>query len=182
MQSAGPYDPLGACALTLLLSKMSIAALRAEVRKANTAYRNGEPIMSDQAYDQLLEQLRSKAPHAPELDNDATILLSLDNQPFDYWYSTLPVDTTLVVQPKIDGCTLALRYVEGELIGAWTRSGRCAMCQKLLRRRERWCGWIPACLPPAPEDWFWFLLEELRTFCDPSAPIADASITLGNAF
>ena len=46
---------------------MSIAALRAEVRKANTAYRNGEPIMSDKAYDQLLEQLRSKAPHAPEL-------------------------------------------------------------------------------------------------------------------
>ena len=29
--------------------KMSIAALRAEVRKANTAYRNGEPIMSDNA-------------------------------------------------------------------------------------------------------------------------------------
>jgi len=127
MQSAGPYDPLGACALTLLVSKMSIAALRAEVRKANTAYRNGEPTMSDQAYDQLLEQLRKKAPHAPELDEDATVLLSLDNQPFDYWHSTLPVDTTLVVQPKIDGCTLALRYVDGELMGAWTRSGRCAM-------------------------------------------------------
>lgn len=77
MQSVGPYDPLGACALPLLISKMSIAALRAEVRKANTAYRNGEPIMSDKAYDQLLEQLRSKAPHAPELDGDATVLLSL---------------------------------------------------------------------------------------------------------
>ena len=127
MQSAGPYDPLGACALPLLISKMSIAALRAEVRKANTAYRNGEPIMSDKAYDQLLEQLRSKAPYAPELDDDATVLLSLDNQPFDYWYSTLPVDTTMVVQPKIDGCTLALRYVDGELMGAWTRSGRCAI-------------------------------------------------------
>ena len=127
MQSVGPYDPLGACALTLLLSKMSIAALRAEVRKANTAYRNGEPIMSDQAYDQLLQQLRDKAPYAPELDDEATVLLSLDNQPFEYWYSTLPVDTTMVVQPKIDGCTLALRYVDGELIGAWTRSGRCAL-------------------------------------------------------
>ena len=132
MQGAGPYDPLGACALPLLISKMSIAALRAEVRKANTAYRNGEPIMSDQAYDQLLEQLRSKAPHAPELDSDATVLLSLDNQPFDYWYSTLPVGTTMVVQPKIDGCTLALRYVNGELVSAWTRSGRCAMDAAML--------------------------------------------------
>ena len=132
MQSAGPYDPLGACALPLLISKMSIAALRAEVRKANTAYRNGEPIMSDNAYDQLLERLRSKAPHAPELDDDATVLLSLDNQPFDYWYSTLPAGTTMVVQPKIDGCTLALRYVNGELVGAWTRSGRCAMETAML--------------------------------------------------
>tara|TARA_R100001509_G_scaffold157266_1_gene121231 strand:- start:153 stop:959 length:807 start_codon:yes stop_codon:yes gene_type:complete len=132
MQGAGPYDPLGACALPLLISKMSIAALRAEVRKANTAYRNGEPIMSDNAYDQLLEQLRSKAPHAPELDSDATVLLSLDNQPFDYWYSSLPVGTTMVVQPKIDGCTLALRYVDGELVSAWTRSGRCAMETAML--------------------------------------------------
>ena len=127
MQSVGPYDPLGAYALPLLISKMSIAALRAEVRKANTAYRNGEPIMSDQAYDQLLQQLRDKAPYAPELDGDGTVLHSLDNQPFDYWYSTLPVDTAMVVQPKIDGCTLALRYVDGELLGAWTRSGRCAL-------------------------------------------------------
>jgi len=127
MPSVGLYDPLGACALTLLVSKMSIASLRAEVRKANTAYRNGDPTMSDQAYDQLLEQLRQKAPHAPELDADATVLLSLDTQPFDYWYSTLPADTTMVVQPKIDGCTVALRYVDGELEAAWTRSGRCAM-------------------------------------------------------
>ena len=132
MESAGSYDPLGACALPLLISKMSIAALRAEVRKANTAYRNGEPIMSDQAYDQLIKQLSEKAPHAPEVDHDATVLLSLDNQPFDYWYSTLPVDTTMVVQPKIDGCTLALRYLDGELVSAWTRSGRCAMATALL--------------------------------------------------
>ena len=132
MSSVGPYDPLGACALPLLISKMSIAALRAEVRKANTAYRKGEPTMSDQAYDQLLEQLRSKAPHAPELDGDATVLLSLDNTKFEYWYSTLPVATTLVVQPKIDGCTVALRYEDGELVAAWTRSGRCAMSTAML--------------------------------------------------
>ena len=121
MQSAGPYDPLGACALPLLLPFMSVASLRKAVRDANAAYRNGEPIMSDQAYDQLLEQLRSKAPHAPEVDEDATVLLSLNNGEFDDWYSTLPSNTTLVVQPKINGCTLALRYVDGVLMAAWTR-------------------------------------------------------------
>jgi len=106
---------------------MSIAALRKQVRDANTAYRNGWLTMSDEAYDQLLSQLRDKAPYAPELDGDNVALLSLDTQPFDYWYSTLPVDTTLVVQPKIDGCTVGLRYVDGELLNAWTRSGRCAI-------------------------------------------------------
>lgn len=132
MQSAEPYDPLGAFALSLLLPVMSVASLRKAVRDANTAYRNGEPTMSDAAYDQLLAQLREKAPHAPELDSDAVALLSLDNQPFDYWYATLPVDTTMVVQPKIDGCSVGLRYVHGQLKAAWTRSGRCAMATALL--------------------------------------------------
>jgi len=111
---------------------MSVASLREAVRLANRAYRSGNPFMSDTAYDQLLQQLREKAPYAPELNSDAVALLSLDNQPFDYWYSTLPVDTALVVQPKIDGCTLGLRYVEGRLCDAWTRSGRCAMATALL--------------------------------------------------
>lgn len=134
MQSVGPYDPLGAYALPLLLPFMSVAFLRKAVSDANAAYRIGEPIMSDQAYDQLRQQLRDKAPHAPELDNDATVLLSLNNGEFDNWYSTLPSNTKLVVQPKIDGCTLALRYVDGELTAAWTRSGRCAIeTAKLVR-------------------------------------------------
>ena len=106
---------------------MSIAALRKLIRDANTAYRNGRPTMTNEAYDRLRSQLRAKAPYAPELDGDNVALLSLDTQPFDYWYSTLPVDTTLVVQPKIDGCTVGLRYVDGELVNAWTRSGRCAI-------------------------------------------------------
>lgn len=127
MSSVEPYDPLGAFALTLLLTYMSIASLRKAVRDANDAYRNGNPVMSDEAYDQLLSQLRDKAPHAPELDGDAVALLSLDTKKFEYWYSTLPVDTTLVVQPKIDGCSVGLRYVDGMLAAAWTRSGRCAL-------------------------------------------------------
>ena len=122
-----PYSPLGFNALPLLLTSMSIAALRAEVRKADHAYRNGEPIMSDHAYDLLIKQLQECAPHAPELHPDVTELLSLSTQPLEEWYDTLPAGTAMVVQPKIDGCSLGLRYVDGELQAAWTRSGRCAM-------------------------------------------------------
>lgn len=132
MRNADAYDPLGVFALSLLVPLMSVAALRQAVRDANAAYRIGDPKMSDAAYDRILAQLREKAPHAPEL-NEATALKSLNTTKFEYWYSTLPVDTTLVVQPKIDGCTLALKYVDGQLTSAWTRSGRCAMATALLQ-------------------------------------------------
>ena len=132
MAGAEQYDPLGAFALSLLLPFMSVASLRKAVRDANSAYRNGEPTMSDLAYDQLLAQLREVAPHAPELDSDAVALLSLGTQPFEDWYSSLPSGSTLVVQPKIDGCSLALRYTDGQLSAAWARSGRCAMAAAML--------------------------------------------------
>ena len=132
MTSAEQYDPLGAFALSLLLPFMSVASLRKAVRDANAAYRKGEPNMSDVAYDQLLAQLREVAPHAPELDSDAVALLSLGTQPFEEWYSSLPARSTLVVQPKIDGCSLALRYTDGHLSAAWARSGRCAMAAAML--------------------------------------------------
>lgn len=111
---------------------MNVASLRRIAREANAAYRDGDPTMSDAAYDRILADLRKKASHAPEL-NEETKLKSLDTQKFEYWYSTLPVDTTVVVQPKIDGCTVALKYVDGELASAWTRSGRCAMATALLQ-------------------------------------------------
>lgn len=132
MTSAEQYDPLGAFALSLLLPFMTVASLRTAVSDANFAYRKGEPIMSDTAYDELVSQLREVAPHAPELDSDAVALLSLSRHELEDWYSSLPSSSTLVVQPKIDGCSLALRYTDGQLSAAWTRSGRCAMAAAML--------------------------------------------------
>ena len=110
---------------------VSIASLRRELRQANktirsheAAYRRGYAKISDHEYDQmaaarekLKAQLRVVAAHAPELEEEeqSIALLSLDNQPLEYWYSTLPVATPMIVQPKIDGCSLGLRYVDGEL-------------------------------------------------------------------
>ena len=132
MTSAEQYDPLGAFALSLLLPFMTVASLRTAVSDADSAYRRGEPIMSDTAYDELVSQLREVAPHAPELDSDAVALLSLSRHELEDWYSSLPSRSTLVVQPKIDGCSLALRYTDGQLSAAWTRSGRCAMAAAML--------------------------------------------------
>ncbi len=48
-------------------------------------------------------------------------LLRLDKRCFSTWCSTLPGGTTLVVQPKIDGCAIGLRYKYGQLVDAYSR-------------------------------------------------------------
>jgi len=108
---------------------MSVDSLRKQVRQADAAYRAGAAVMSDAEFDALVAELRAVAPYAPELHTPGggTALLSLDNCPLEDWWPGAPV----VVQPKIDGAAVGLRYVGGELRDAWTRSGR--DCMAVLR-------------------------------------------------
>ena len=48
-------------------------------------------------------------------------LLGLDKDCFSNWCSKLPVGSTMVVQPKIDGCAIGLRYKYGQLVDAYSR-------------------------------------------------------------
>ena len=47
-------------------------------------------------------------------------LLELDKNSFMNWWKKLPVGTTMVVQPKIDGCAIGLRYKYGQLVDAYS--------------------------------------------------------------
>ena len=114
----------------LFLTRMSVAALAAEYKKAEDAYRNGTPLMSDLQFDQLEDKLRKAAPHHPHLQGDAVVMLGLRKnrrESFNEWYMQLPEKPIMVVQPKIDGIAIGLRYVDGKLTEAQTRKGRCAM-------------------------------------------------------
>ena len=51
-------------------------------------------------------------------------LLGLDKNCFSTWWSKLPEGSTLVVQPKIDGCAIGLRYKYGQLVDAYSRADR----------------------------------------------------------
>jgi len=108
---------------------MSVDSLRKQVRQADAAYRAGQALMTDAEFDALVAELRAVAPYAPELHTPGggTALLSLDNRPVEDWWPGAAV----VVQPKIDGAAVALRYVGGRLRDAWTRSGR--DCMAVLR-------------------------------------------------
>jgi len=48
-------------------------------------------------------------------------LLGLDKDCFSNWWATLPEGSTMVVQPKIDGFAIGLRYKYGQLVDAYSR-------------------------------------------------------------
>ena len=48
-------------------------------------------------------------------------LLGLDKDCFSHWCAKLPEGSTIVVQPKIDGCAIGLRYKYGQLVEAYSR-------------------------------------------------------------
>ena len=48
-------------------------------------------------------------------------LLGLDKDCFSSWWSKLPEGSTMVVQPKIDGFAIGLRYKYGQLVDAYSR-------------------------------------------------------------
>jgi len=114
---------------SLRLSMTSVATLRRRVRQADAAYRAGEAVMTDAEFDRLTEQLRAAAPHAPELQvpGGGSKLLSLENgdaEALEDWIARSGPQEALCVAEKVDGCALAIRYVEGRLSAAWTRSGK----------------------------------------------------------
>ncbi|MEC7985597.1 MAG: DNA ligase, partial [Myxococcota bacterium] len=58
------------------MSKSKIDALVKDLKKYNTAYRKGEPLISDRKYDELIDTLE-------ELDPDNTFLTELELESID---------------------------------------------------------------------------------------------------
>jgi len=105
---------------------MSIAdELAKEFLYHNDLYRAGRAIISDKHFDALKKALVDANPKHPALKkvDEGCVLSGLGTLPFAEWYSYLPDSPTVIVEPKIDGCAMAVRYVDGLLVKAWTRKG-----------------------------------------------------------
>ena len=105
---------------------MSIAnELAKEFLYHNDLYRAGRAIISDKHFDEIKKALVAVSPNHPALKrvDEGCVLSGLGTLPFAEWYSYLPKNTPVIVQPKIDGCAIAVRYVDGILVKAWTRKG-----------------------------------------------------------
>ena len=105
---------------------VNVEELAQQIQKYDEAYRAGNPLISDALFDELRATLVNLDPKHPILlsPGGGSELLSLGNYSFISWYKNLPKDTPVVVQPKIDGCAVALRYKYGRLVKAWNRKGK----------------------------------------------------------
>ena len=105
---------------------VNVEELAQQIQKYDEAYRAGNPLISDALFDELRATLVNIDPKHPILlsPGGGSELLSLGNYSFISWYKNLPKDTPVVVQPKIDGCAVALRYKYGRLVKAWNRKGK----------------------------------------------------------
>ena len=107
------------------------ATLASRIASADAAYRRGQAHMTDQEFDALMAKLRATQPDHPMLrmPGGGDKLLSLGNYDLDDWLADIGPAATgrFTITPKVDGCALALRYFDGVLREAWTRSGKYAL-------------------------------------------------------
>ena len=105
-------------------------------------YRNGNALISDKQFDQLEKNLLRTNPNCDYFKNKSKLVLpSLEKDSIDKFLKGLLADTRLLIEPKIDGCAVALQYRGGTLEKAITRTGA-DVTSKLIKVQD-----IPDNLP-----------------------------------
>jgi len=87
-------------------------------------YRNGNALISDKQFDQLEKNLLRTHPNCDYFKKKNKLVLpSLQKDSIDKFLKGLLSDTRLLIEPKIDGCAIALQYRDGTLEKAISRKG-----------------------------------------------------------
>ena len=87
-------------------------------------YRKGSPLISNEKFDQLEKNLLKISPNCDYFNKKNNLLLpSLEKDSIDDFLEGLLPNTRLLIEPKIDGCAIALQYKNGNLEKAISRNG-----------------------------------------------------------
>mgnify|MGYP001414732205 FL=1 len=87
-------------------------------------YRAGNALISDEQFDHLEKNLLRVNPKSDYFTNKKALPLpSLPKDRIDEFIEGLLPDTRLIIEPKIDGCAIALQYKDGILEKCITRKG-----------------------------------------------------------
>ena len=99
--------------------------LEQQVKHLDKHYRDGNALVSDKEFDKLEKQLLAINPDSDYFTNrDALPLPSLEKDPIEDFLDGLDQDEQIVIEPKIDGCAVAIEYRNGKIHHAITRKGK----------------------------------------------------------
>ena len=98
--------------------------LEKNVKYLDKQYRIGDALISDKAFDQLEKNLIRTDPQLDYFSQRSNLLLpSLSKDNYKQFLATLLENTRLCIEPKINGCTIAIKYINGKFNKAITRRG-----------------------------------------------------------
>ena len=98
--------------------------LEERIKYYDDAYRSGNALISDAQFDQLENNLKRVNPNSDYFTNKKALPLpSLPKDQISEFLEGLLPDTRLLIQPKIDGCAVAIKYENGKLEKAISRKG-----------------------------------------------------------
>ena len=98
--------------------------LEKNVKYLDEQYRIGNALISDKAFDQLERNLLRTDPKCDYFNQKSNLLLpSLPKDNHKEFLNSLLKNTRLSIQPKIDGCAIAIKYINGKFDKAITRKG-----------------------------------------------------------
>ena len=98
--------------------------LEERVKWYDENYRSGNALITDKQFDQLEKNLLRIDPNCDYFANKKALPLpSLPKDNIEEFLEGLLPDTRLIIEPKIDGCAIALQYQNGILEKCITRKG-----------------------------------------------------------
>ena len=98
--------------------------LEERIKYYDEEYRAGRALITDSQFDQLEKNLLRIDPNSDYFTNKKALPLpSLPKDQISEFLEGLLPDTRLLIQPKIDGCAIAIKYVDGKLGKAISRKG-----------------------------------------------------------
>jgi len=105
--------------------------LETQVKHYDEQYRLGNALISDKEFDELEKKLFSLKPES-DYFKQKLVLPSLEKDTINNFITGLDKDERIVVEPKIDGCAVAIEYQDGKISRAITRKGK-DITEKIIR-------------------------------------------------
>ena len=98
--------------------------LEEKIKYYDDEYREGRALITDKKFDQLERNLLRIDPRCDYFTNKKALPLpSLPKDNLEEFLEGLLSNTRIIVEPKIDGCALAISYKDGKLEKAISRKG-----------------------------------------------------------